>query len=74
MVLNLVAAAVGWRPKTTVVVEVEVERNQQCGWSRGDTPAMMGSIFGEIRWTVAELWASASAARGGSGLLSLWGD
>jgi hypothetical protein len=25
----------------------------------------MGSIFGEIRRTVAELWASASAARGG---------
>jgi hypothetical protein len=63
MVFTLATAAFGWRLKMTVAVKGK--RRQWSGWSRGGPPATMGSIFGEIRQTVAELLASASAARGG---------
>jgi hypothetical protein len=37
---------------------------------KGGCPQTMGSIFGEIVRTVAEIWASASAALGGGGQIS----
>ncbi len=52
MVFTLATAAFGWRLKMTVAVEGERVR---CGWLRDGPPATMGSIFGGIRWTVAEL-------------------
>ena len=33
-----------------------MERRQWCGSSRGSPPATVGSIFGEIGPSVAELW------------------
>ncbi len=57
-----------WRPKRTVVVE-DTPRRWGDESRRGQAPAM-GSNFGKIGPSVAELWASASAsaAYGGSRL------
>ncbi len=53
MVFTLATVAFGWRLKMTVAVEGE--RRRWCGGSGGGPPATMGSIFVEIRRTVAEL-------------------
>ena len=58
--LSLQLQRFGWWLKTTAAVEEE--RRRRCGYSRGCLYRTMGSIFDEIGPTVAELWASASAA------------
>ena len=59
-----------WRPKRTVAVE-DTPRRWGDESRRGQAPAM-GSNFGKIGPSVAELWASASAAYGESRLFILY--
>ena len=56
-----------WRPKRTVAVE-DTPRRWGDESRRGQAPAM-GSNFGKIGPSVAELWASASAVWGGGSLM-----